>query len=128
MKKLVVKNPESCKACLTCMQVCAKSYYKTEDISMSMLNIGGNAVQIQFDLCTQCGLCAKACPMDAISQNKFGVYTVDRKACVGCLACMDICPQNVIRKSHDNPYVTKCIACGICVKACPEDVLAIENV
>ena len=53
---------------------------------------------------------------------------IDRKTCFGCLACMDICPQDLIRKHPDNLYVSKYVACGICAKACPQDVLAVEDI
>lgn len=127
MKKLVVKNLQDCAACYSCEAACAQAYYKTDDREYSMIQIGGDARGVSVALCTQCGKCAEACPVQAITKNAQGVYMINRKTCIGCLACMDICPEDVIRKSHHNQFVTKCIACGICVKACPMDVLAIEN-
>ena len=52
---------------------------------------------------------------------------IDRKACIGCLACADICPADVICKSHDNIFATKCTACGLCVRACENGVIQIES-
>lgn len=40
--------------------------------------------------------------------------------CIGCGACVKICPQKAI--CAENPCQTdeeRCIACGACIKACP---------
>lgn len=126
MKKLVVESPDSCIGCESCATACSKAYYKVEDATLSAIRIETtNDGSISIRICDQCGKCAAVCPVEAISQNAQGVYVIDRKVCVGCLACMDACPSNVIVKSHDNLFATKCTACGLCVKACPQDVLAL---
>ncbi len=125
MKKLIVKDVSQCAACLSCEQACSEAFYKVYNPKLSCIRVGGNAAEINIDTCTQCGKCQLVCPKGAISQNKKGTYVIDKKLCVGCLACADICPQNVICKSHDNLFATKCIACGICVKACPQEILEI---
>lgn len=50
----------------------------------------------------------------------------NKKDCMGCYACSNICPQNCISMKDDNegfwyPQVEndKCINCGLCIKACP---------
>lgn len=126
MKKLVVKNISECAACRTCEAACAEAYYKCSDISLAALKVRYTE-PVTISVCTQCGKCAAVCPMEAITQNKLGVYMIDRKKCVGCLACMDICPNNIIVKEHDTVYATKCTACGICVKACPKNVLEVVS-
>ena len=50
---------------------------------------------------------------------------INKKLCVGCGKCKDICPFHVLVKTDDSPVASKCIACGICVKACPMEVLEI---
>lgn len=67
----------------------------------------------------------KTCEHDAITQNpKTGVYMINKKNCVGCGKCVEVCPTKVMVHKPENP-VSKCIACGICVKACPMEVLEI---
>ena len=72
-----------------------------------------------------CGKCATVCEHGAITQNAKGVYMINKKLCVGCGKCKDICPFHVLVKADDAPAASKCIACGICVKACPMEVLEI---
>ncbi len=51
--------------------------------------------------CVACGVCAKACPREAIS-----IYR-------GCYAVVDI---------------SKCVGCGMCEKACPAGTIRVEEV
>lgn len=50
----------------------------------------------------------------------------DKRNCMGCHACFNICPQDCISMESDNegflyPIVNynKCIKCGLCVEVCP---------
>ena len=49
---------------------------------------------------------------------------INKKKCVGCGKCVEVCPTKVMVHKEGNP-VSKCIACGICVKACPMEILEI---
>ena len=42
--------------------------------------------------CTNCGLCAKNCPAQAISKENFKV--TDNKKCISCMRCVAKCPQS----------------------------------
>ena len=60
-----------------------------------------------------------------LTQNpKTGVYMINKKLCVGCGKCVEVCPMKVMVQK-DGGVVSKCIACGICVKACPMEILEI---
>ena len=43
------------------------------------------------ELCQQCGACAEACPVAAITLDPFPV--IDKSACVLCLQCVRNCPE-----------------------------------
>lgn len=46
------------------------------------------------DSCVFCGLCAKACPADAIKvDRKEKLWEVDTESCIKCGACIDKCPK-----------------------------------
>ena len=48
------------------------------------------------ETCTQCGICAKVCPMDNIQMNSNAKPQFSNDCC-SCLACTQNCPQNAIR-------------------------------
>ena len=50
--------------------------------------------RVDRDLCKACGLCAKACPMDAISTD---FLATDASRCQACYACSDACQKGAIR-------------------------------
>ncbi|MBR2336485.1 MAG: 4Fe-4S binding protein [Clostridia bacterium] len=43
------------------------------------------------DACINCGACAEACPVAAISAGA-DTYVIDAEACIGCGACAATCP------------------------------------
>jgi NADH:ubiquinone oxidoreductase subunit F (NADH-binding)/(2Fe-2S) ferredoxin/Pyruvate/2-oxoacid:ferredoxin oxidoreductase delta subunit len=52
--------------------------------------------RIDPETCTGCTLCAKKCPVDAISGEKKGPHTIDQAACTHCAICFEKCPFNAI--------------------------------
>ena len=126
MKKLAVKKNETCMACLQCVQACSEAFYKTNDVTLSCIQVvAGKNVEAKPNVCIQCGKCAKVCEAGAITQNpKTGVYMINKKLCVSCGKCVEACPMKVM-VLKEGSTASKCIACGICVKVCPMDILEI---
>lgn len=48
---------------------------------------------IDENLCTECGICVKQCPVGAIDLPAF---SVDTKRCIACLGCVNNCPANAV--------------------------------
>ena len=127
MKKLSVKKNAQCMACLECVRACSEAFYKEFHQDYSCIRIVAKADGAKPNTCIQCGKCAKNCPEEAIKQNKFGVYTIDKKKCVNCGKCAEVCPFGLIVNTADKPTPNKCIVCGACVKACPAEILYIQE-
>ena len=46
---------------------------------------------VDVDKCTKCGVCAKACPVKAITWEKKQPARIDRDKCIKCLTCISKC-------------------------------------
>ncbi|NMB33643.1 MAG: NADH-quinone oxidoreductase subunit NuoF [Clostridium sp.] len=55
--------------------------------------------EIDEDMCKSCGICAKHCPVNAISGEKKKPYVIDQDKCIKCGVCMEKCPFKAISKN-----------------------------
>lgn len=51
------------------------------------------------DVCRGCGLCARQCPVHAISGSPKTKHVIDQNKCIKCGACMTACPFKAISKA-----------------------------
>ncbi len=111
--------------------------------SCTSANALANAQACKFG-CLGFGDCTRACKFDALHVVD-GLATVDYEKCTGCTACSKACPRGLIEmvpfghenmmtvgcNSKENGRDTRamckvgCIGCGICVKQC--DQFSVEN-
>lgn len=54
---------------------------------------------VDSEICKCCGICAKNCPVGAISGSKGQPYSIDQDKCIKCGVCMAKCPFKSIMKN-----------------------------
>ena len=52
-----------------------------------------------LDKCIACGVCQKACPVEAVKSGNGQKATYDYKKCIRCYCCQEMCPANAITKA-----------------------------
>ena len=68
-------------------------------VSKGELELEPIIAEIDKDLCAWCGLCAKACPFDAIriaKDEKKDIAAINNSVCKGCGMCLPVCPADAI--------------------------------
>ena len=121
-----------------------KAEYEGFHDCLSASKVGGNGpLSCKFG-CLGYGSCVKACKYGAMSVVN-GVAKVDEDLCVGCMACANACPRNLIVAVEPDHNVViacaslakgavttrgctvGCIGCSLCKKICPKDAITIEK-
>ena len=122
----------------------SKATYEGFKDCIAASKVGGNGpISCKYG-CLGFGTCVKACKYDAISVVN-GVAKVNEDRCVGCLACANVCPRQLIVpvEPHRNVVIAcnsmakgavttrgctvGCIGCGLCKKICPEGAITVTN-
>ncbi|MGO1468408.1 MAG: ferredoxin-like protein [Tissierella sp.] len=136
---LLVVNQAKCTGCQRCEINCttvndgeASSHTSRVKVTRNLMNSNGHGTYqddwVYFpDTCRQCDkpFCGEACPENAIYANDKGVKLVDEDKCVGCGACVEACPWDMITLHPETQKASKCILCGACIDGCVTGALSV---
>ncbi len=135
-RKILSVDSDQCGGCRTCELICSWSHDKgTIRPAVARIHVfkdEGLGINIPV-FCQQCekAPCKDACPVDAISRDaRTGAMLINHDTCVGCKACMIVCPYSAIGFDSDKSLMLKCDLClgdPQCVKWCPRQALRYET-
>ena len=131
MSKILVVDHERCTGGRICEIVCSVKNEHQSDPSRARIQVikwemeGYNLPMV----CQHCEvpLCASVCPVNAIFRdNSRGVVVTDDNLCIGCRACLSICPLGGISFDGKGKKILRCNHCQgdpTCVKFCDTKAL-----
>lgn len=111
---------DNCRRCMAkaCQQSC----------KFGAISMGRDRAYIDPQKCKECGLCAKncpynaiadlirpckkACPVNAITMDEYGICEIDENKCIACGKCIHACPFGAIGSKTDIVDIIKAIISG----------------
>jgi len=120
MSYALIIDEAFCWGCKTCEVACKQEHRAPDGVKLiSVREDGPKLVKDKLDftyritVCRHCDdpPCADACPADAISKRPDGIVTLDDAQCIGCRACMEVCPYGAIAFDEENGIAQKCNLC-----------------
>lgn len=126
MAKVLYVNHDKCTGCRLCELVCAVSHDGISNPARSRIRVmkwEAEGLYVPMT-CQQCqdAPCLNVCPVKAISQEAdTGRVLVDYNVCIGCRACVSVCPFGAMSFNTTDRRVLKCDLCDgdpQCVRFC----------
>ena len=128
MAKVLMIDHEKCTGCRLCELVCSVKHEGVSNPMRSRIKVvkwESEGLYIPMS-CQQCedAPCMSVCPVKAISRDEsLDRVVVDYDKCIGCRACVAICPFGAMGFDVNDRKVFKCDLCDgdpQCVRFCEE--------
>ena len=128
MAKVLYVDYHKCTGCRLCELVCAVSHDGKSNPTRSRIRVikwEAEGLYIPMS-CQQCedAPCLNVCPVKAIARDEdMGRVYIDYDVCIGCRACVGVCPFGAMSFNAIDKKVFKCDLCDgdpQCVKFCEE--------
>ncbi len=114
-REQLLVDPRKCTGCARCMIACAMKHYGRVDPRLARIRIlRFQAQELNIPvICMACDKapCINACPMNARVREDNGTVVTDTDACIGCRACVYICP---VGSPVTNPRTGQTMTCDMC--------------
>ncbi|WP_155313590.1 4Fe-4S dicluster domain-containing protein [Desulfosarcina ovata] len=109
-------DAKRCTGCGRCMMACSMKHHNVIDPSLSrvrILRLEARALNVPI-ICMACETapCIKVCPMNARVRQANGTVVTDTEVCIGCRACVYICP---VGSPEANPFTGQTMTCDMCM-------------
>jgi len=131
MQKMILVDYDKCTGCRYCETVCTINHEGVCNPARARIKV----LRSEFaafqapTLCQQCieAPCITVCPREALARDEeLGRVTLNESLCIGCKACITICPFGAMRFDDVRQKPIKCDFCDgdpACIKACSTGAL-----
>lgn len=115
MTQWIGSDPQKCTACHRCEIACAMAHHGTCRPELARIRIHcfdnpGFNVPVVCMACEDAP-CIKVCPVNARIREQSGSVVTDTDRCIGCRACVYICP---VASPAVNPHTGQTMTCDLC--------------
>lgn len=113
--ELLSLSSKACNGCRLCQIACSMKHHGTCNPDLARIRIlplTASTGHIPL-VCMACNdaPCIKVCPLNARIRQSNGAVTTDEERCIGCRACIYICPTGSPCVNH---YTDKTMTCDMC--------------